>query len=243
MTAIRFDTAALTRAGAREVNEDACHFRDGCWVVADGLGGHGGGEVASQLAVDGFLATWDPRAPLTAAALTTGLAAAAAAIHARQAQDARLSGMRTTLVALASDGETALWAHVGDSRLYILRDGRVHFQTADHSVPQALVRAGELTPAEVRHHPDRNRLLRVVGDGKPLRPDLAASPFAVRPGDAFLLCSDGLWESVTEGEMEVALAKATDAADWVQHMELCLRRRAAPSQDNYTALAILAVAP
>lgn len=243
MTALGFDTAFLSRTGARANNEDACGYRDGCWVVADGLGGHGGGEVASRLAVHALLATWNPNAPLRAAALIQGLEAAAAAIHSHQAEDPGLSGMRTTLVVLATDGAHALWAHVGDSRLYLLRGGRVCLQTEDHSVPQALVRAGELTPAGVRDHPDRNRLLRALGDGKPPRPDLAAAPLELQPGDAFLLCSDGFWEAVTEGEMEVALAKARDAHDWLERMELDLRRQARPDQDNYTALAVLAEAP
>ena len=91
----------------------------------------------------------------------------------------------------------------------------------------------------MNRHPDRNRLLRVVGDDKPLRPELPAAPFAIQPGDAFLLCSDGFWEGVTEGEMEVTLAKAVNAADWLERMALCLRRLAKPGQDNYTALAIL----
>ena len=238
MTALRFDTAHLSQAGGREYNEDFCGYREGCWVVADGLGGHGGGEVASRLAVEALLATWDPTAPL-AAALATGLAAAVTAIHDRQVAEPGLSGMRTTLVVLASGGAQALWAHIGDSRLYILRGGRVRVQTEDHSVPQALVRARELAPAEVRNHPDRNRLLRVVGDDKPLRPELPAAPFAIQPGDAFLLCSDGFWEGVTEGEMEVTLAKAVNAADWLERMALCLRRLAKPGQDNYTALAVL----
>ncbi len=242
MTALDFDTAFLSRTGARAHNEDACGYRDGCWVVADGLGGHGGGEVASQLAVEAVLGAWSPTVPVTAAALIQGLEAAAAAIHSHQAEDPGLSGMRTTLVVLATDGARALWAHVGDSRLNVLRNGRVRFQTEDHSVPQALVRAGELTPAGVRDHPDRNRLLRALGDGQPPRPTLAAAPFELQAGDAFLLCSDGFWEAVTEGEMEVALAKATDAHDWLERMELGLRRHARPSQDNYTALAVLAEA-
>lgn len=82
MTALRFDTASLNCTGARANNEDACGFRDGCWVVADGLGGHGGGEVAARLAVEALLGAWDPTAPLTAEALTQGLAASAAAITA-----------------------------------------------------------------------------------------------------------------------------------------------------------------
>lgn len=239
MTQRHFDTAQLSQTGGRSYNEDYCGFRDGCWVVADGLGGHGGGEVASQVAVDTVLATWDPTRPLDHASLTGAIVAATAAIHQRQAAEPGLSGMRTTLVALATDGERALWAHIGDSRLYLLRGGRVQVQTEDHSVPQALVRAKELAPAEVRHHPDRNRLLRVVGDDKPLRPELPAAPVMLQAGDAFLLCSDGFWEGVTEGEMEVALAKARDAADWLARMALCLRRKDQPGQDNYTALAIL----
>lgn len=244
MTALRFDTASLSRTGARAHNEDDWGYRDGCWVVADGLGGHGGGEVAARLAVEAMLGAWDPTAPLTTEALTRGLAAAAAAIHSHQTEDPGLSGMRTTLVVLATDGAHALWAHVGDSRLYVLREGRVRLQTEDHSVPQALVRAGELTQAGVRDHPDRNRLLRALGDGQPPRPTLAAVPLEILPGDAFLLCSDGFWEAVTEGEMEVALAKARDAHDWLERMELGLRRhQARPGQDNYTALAVLAEAP
>ena len=239
MTQWPFDTAHLSQTGSRPYNEDACGYRDGCWVVADGLGGHGGGEVAAQVAVDTVLASWDPTAPLEPATLTNAITAATAAIHQRQAAEPGLSGMRTTLVILATDGARALWAHIGDSRLYLLRGGRVLVQTADHSVPQALVRAKELTPAEVRHHPDRNRLLRVVGDDKPLRPELPAAPVVLQAGDAFLLCSDGFWEGVTEGEMEVALAKARDAADWLARMTLGLRRKDQPGQDNYTALAIL----
>ena len=239
MTQWHFDTAQLSQTGSRPYNEDACGYRDGCWVVADGLGGHGGGEVAAQVAVDTVLATWDPTAPLEHSTLTGAITAATAAIHQRQAAEPGLSGMRTTLVVLATDGARALWAHIGDSRLYLLRGGRVLVQTADHSVPQALVRAKELTPAEVRHHPDRNRLLRVVGDDKPLRPELPAATVALQAGDAFLLCSDGFWEGVTEGEMEVALAKARDAADWLARMTLGLRRKDQPGQDNYTALAIL----
>ena len=121
MTALRFDTACLTHPGGRAYNEDAADYRDGCWVVADGLGGHSGGEVASRVAVEALLTTWDPTAPLEPATLTGAITAATAAIHQRQAAEPSLSGMRTTLVVLATDGARALWAHIGDSRPYLLR--------------------------------------------------------------------------------------------------------------------------
>lgn len=242
MTRFGFTSATLGKAGARANNEDACGAREdadgGVWVVADGLGGHGGGEVAAGIAVETLLDALDPAAGFGSAGLLTALTDAAGAVRARQQVEPALSGMRTTVVVLASDGERALWAHLGDSRLYWFREGRILMQTADHSVPQALVQAGELAPEAVRFHEDRNRLLRTLGDEKPLRPSIPETPLVLADGDACLLCSDGFWESVTEAEMEIALAKAGDPAQWLTLMEECLRGRDHPGQDNYTALAI-----
>jgi serine/threonine protein phosphatase PrpC len=231
-------TASLSRTGGRSINEDACGYGDGCWVVADGLGGHGGGEVAANIAVDTLIAEAAQRPLIDAAALTDALLAADAAILARQQADPRLERMRTTTVVLASDGCMALWAHVGDSRLYHLRDGRIRFQTEDHSVPQALVRAGEIGVGEIRYHEDRNRLLHSLGNGKQLRPTLAECPLTLVPGDVFLLCTDGLWEYVTEPEMEVTLAKSASPGQWLEQMAAVLHGRAPADHDNYTGMAL-----
>jgi serine/threonine protein phosphatase PrpC len=235
---LRFSTASLSHPGGRAANEDACGHGDGCWVVADGLGGHGGGEVAARIAVDTLLGEAAQRLLIEPVALTEALLAADAAVLARQQADPRLGQMRTTAVVLASDGRAALWAHVGDSRLYHLRDGRIRFQTLDHSVPQALVRAGEISAAEVRYHEDRNRLLRSLGNGKQLRPTLAEQPLTLVPGDAFLLCTDGFWEYVTEPEMEVTLAKSASPEQWLEKMLALLHGRAPAEQDNYTGMAL-----
>lgn len=238
MAALHFQTATLSRPGARTNNEDACDWRNGLWVVADGLGGHGGGEVASRLAVDALLKALPPGTPLSAEPLQQAVTAAAEALRAYQQDQTALSGMRTTLVALMSDGVHALWLHLGDSRLYAFRNGRIRIQTADHSVPQALVRAGELAPESIRFHEDRNQLLRTLGEEKPPRPTLADAPLALQPGDAFLLCTDGFWESVTESEMEIALAKSSDPAQWLARLEQPLVRQSRADQDNYTAMAV-----
>ena len=238
MSALTLSTATLSRAGGRDANEDAAAHRDGCWVLADGLGGHAGGEVAARLAVDQVLGAL-AGAPLpTGEALAQAIADAHHAIQDHQDRDPRLERMRTTLVVLVSDGERALWAHVGDSRLYHFRGGRLRFQTADHSVPQALARAGEIRPDEIRFHEDRNRLLRTLGNEGEARPTVSATQEPLAPGDAFLLCTDGFWEYVTEGEMEVLLAKSTNADDWLQALAARLLARAAPGNDNYTAMAV-----
>jgi PPM family protein phosphatase len=237
MSGFSFTTAVVSHAGGRDYNEDACDHRDGCWVLADGLGGHGGGEVASRIAVDTVLRSLGHTAP-TRAGIERAVQAANDALHAQQQANHRLEGMRTTLVILASDGCTALWAHVGDSRLYHFRNREILSQTEDHSVPQALVKAGEIRPGDIRHHEDRNRLLRTLGADEKPRPTLLPAPAPLASGDAFLLCTDGFWEYVSEQEMEVTLAKSATPEDWLQLMIGRLLADAEPDNDNYTAMAV-----
>lgn len=238
MSTLPLHSAVITHAGGRDHNEDAWAEAPGCYLVADGLGGHGGGEVASRLAVDA-VATALAGQPLPAPeTLTEVILEANRLIQAEQARDPRLDRMRTTLVVLATDGVQATWAHVGDTRLYHFRNGRVDVQTADHSVPQALARAGEIRPEEIRFHEDRNRLLRTLGNAEEARPTPSERPLALAPGDAFLLCTDGFWDYVTESEMEITLAKAPSPRDWLVAMTTRLLARAEPGHDNYTALAV-----
>ncbi len=243
---IRFQTETRSSSGGRAVNQDRCGVAVdapfGCWVLADGLGGHGGGEVAAEVAVDTILTAFRDKLGCSRDVVEYCLETANRAILDRQARDGRLGEMRTTVVLLLSDGTSAWWGHVGDSRLYALRAGRVWSQTKDHSVPQALSDAGEIAPEAVRFHEDRNRLLRSLGAGGQCRPTIRAEAAPVSAGDAFLLASDGFWEYVTETEMEADLAKAEDPGDWIARMEARLRRRASGSHDNYSTIAVFAVA-
>ena len=237
---MKIRSGQLTSTGGRDYNED--HLGDGiagplrCYVVADGLGGHGGGDVAAHLAVDGILHAFQQKPQLEAQTLETYIQHAHQVIIQQQQADSACANMRSTVVVLVISAEQAQWAHVGDSRLYLFREGQCYTRTKDHSVPQALADAGDIPEAMIRYHEDRNRLLRTLGnDSQPLKPTVLSQPLPLQRDDAFLLCSDGFWEYVTEPEMEAELAKTQDPQDWLYRMERRVLRRAPQEHDNYTA--------
>ena len=239
---MRIVTAGLSKAGGRKSNQDSFGAEPGdnggCWVVADGLGGHAGGETASRMAVETVMQRC--RQASTAAAELIGdcFRDAQAAITRQAAENYELAGMRTTMVLLVADPKTAVWGHVGDSRLYWFRQGKIMHQTRDHSVPQMLVDAGKIRPEDIRGHEDQNRLTRAIGQVGELRPTISAAPLPVQAGDAALLCSDGVWTYVWETEMEADLAAAASPADWLARLEQRILARAEGPYDNYTAVAV-----
>jgi serine/threonine protein phosphatase PrpC len=234
----------INNRGGREYNEDAWQTARGrnsyCYVVADGLGGHGGGDIAARKACEGVIQSYRNDDRVCIDALSKHFRAAEAAVRAEQSADGNRSRMRTTLVILLLNTSHAIWGYIGDSRLYHFRAGRVIDQTKDHSVPQTMVDAGELRPEQIRHHEDRNRLLRVVGADDDARPAMLSAAVPLRRGDAFLLCSDGFWEYVEELEMEADFAKARQPQDWLSFMETRLQERVDGTNDNYTAVGIFA---
>ncbi len=238
-----FDTASICERGGREVNQDAIlainHDSLHCWALADGLGGMGGGELASAAAINAIEAAFNSTPANSPQALVDSLTQANRQVQLQQAENPAFAAMRTTAVLLLSDGATANWAHCGDSRLYHFRDGVIAAQTLDHSVPQVLVAAGRLDASGIRGHADRNRILKSLGSAE--APDLTLAESALQSGDAFLLASDGFWELVTEREMEAELSKAATAQAWLAGMvaRLATRLLQTPDADNYSAIAIL----
>lgn len=237
-----FETSSLTKIGGRMKNEDYCrHIELGsyaCWIVADGLGGHDGGDIASRTAVEAIVASFTKAPEASEGALEKYIADAHAAIKSMQVKDRRFSSMRTTIVIMVSDNNRVLWAHVGDSRLYCFSDERLTFQTRDNSVAQAMVNAGEINTDEIRFNEDRNRLLKVLGEKGTPQPTIGALPQGVKVRDAFLLCTDGLWEFVIENEMEADLNNSGSAGEWLGKMEKRLLERVDGRNDNYTAIAV-----
>ena len=241
---MKFLTASLSKTGGRRSNQDYCDFvslQNGhCWVVADGLGGHKGGEIASRLAAEEVVRQFTRSPDFSLSAVTRYIESAQNAILLRQKERFELSTMRTTIVVLISKNRKALWGHVGDTRLYAFRAGKIIFQSKDHSVPQALIDAGELSPEQIRFHEDRNRLLRALGSDGELRPTFQQKKKTIKHTDAFLLCTDGFWEYVTEAEMESTLQSSSSPDMWLEKMEHILLKKVQGKHDNYSAIAISA---
>jgi PPM family protein phosphatase len=197
----------------RSGNEDSYFCGQTVFAVADGLGGHQGGEVASAAAVEP-LARLDGREladPGEAAeALANAIRAANEAILDRAAGDPALYGMGTTVTAAAFAGDRSLQlAHVGDSRAYLLREGGLAQLTTDHTVVGELVRRGRLTPEQAAIHPERSILTRAVGLDPRVPVDLP-DPLELKSGDQLLLCSDGLTETVDDDQIARLLSAAPD---------------------------------
>ena len=210
---MRLSSFAATDVGrTRSGNEDSYFCGRTVFAVADGLGGHQGGEVASAAAVEPLAALdgSELASPAEAAeALAGAIAEANSAILARAAGDPGLWGMGTTVTAAALAGDHLQLAHVGDSRAYLLRDGSFDQVTTDHTVVGELVRRGRLTPAQAAIHPERSILTRAVGLD-PRIPVDTPDPIDLRPGDQVLLCSDGLTEAVPDPQIAELLTANPD---------------------------------
>jgi protein phosphatase len=204
------------------------------WVVADGLGGHAAGEVASRLTVDTMLATWSggvPNAP--AQSLRTAVRNANTAVV-DAALEASKRGMGTTVTALTLAGREAVVAHVGDSRAYRVRGGECAQLTADHSRVGEMLRMKMITPEQAANHPARSMLTRSLGAQMTVQVDLVKDP--IETGDVFVVCTDGLWDVVPRGDIAAVVAESAvtyEAADRL--VELALRRGSA---DNVTCVVV-----
>lgn len=239
---MQLEVSVLSNPGGRERNEDACGFwtgGGGCFcVVSDGAGGHGGGDIASKLAVRMILSSFQDSPDCSGPAIESALRSAHDAIIAQQGVQARSAAMRATATVLAIDtvGRAAVWGHVGDTRLYCFRAGRVVAQTKDHSVVQKMVDAGYLAQAALRDSAQRSRLFAALGHDEDFVATIAATPFTIEGGDVFLLCTDGFWEYIDEAEMVRTLATAASPPEWLRAMEQHVAGR--EGQDNFSAVAV-----
>jgi serine/threonine protein phosphatase PrpC len=231
--------AAISKPGNRAVNEDSISVleKDGryIFVLADGLGGHGRGEAASKLAVDASVKIFSDGNEN----LGVCIGSAQDRLMSEQIKQNAQNEMKTTIVCLKFTDGKAQWGFVGDSRVYHFRRGKLVTRSLDHSVPQMLVASGEIKERDIRHHEDRNRLIRVLGiEWNSERYELSEETEAIG-GDAFLLCSDGFWEWIVEKEMQRNLRAAGTPQRWLELMEAeVLKNGKNRNMDNYSAIAV-----
>ena len=234
----------ITQTGSREHNEDsaACIEKDSnyCFIVADGLGGHGKGEVASQKAVEVFERDFCTNKKSNEEFLSSAFSNAQNEILMLQQTQGDKHGMKTTTVCLSIIENMCQWGHIGDSRLYVFRKNKVSIRTLDHSVPQMLVLSGEIKEKHISKHPDRNRLLRVMGiEWDSPRYELS-DEVPLADCQAFLLCTDGFWEFIDPKLMGKFLKKSKTVDEWLGLMTAEVERNGqGQDTDNYTAIAVM----
>jgi PPM family protein phosphatase len=204
-------------------------------VIADGMGGYEGGQEASRLAVETVRFVYDRDFDDTQNALVTGLRSAHDTIQRYAEQHPQFSGMGTTCTALAIVERSLYFAHIGDSRLYLLRAGATSRLTRDHSYVSRLVENGIVRSEDAESHPQRHILTAALGSGREVIPDKPEHPIALDEGDVLVLCTDGLWSVV--GEVELArLALSQPPAEACASMVNAALDRGGP--DNVTVVVL-----
>jgi serine/threonine protein phosphatase PrpC len=243
-TTLGATVASRSELGQRRNNEDKVRVcRDGHrWVaiLADGAGGHRDGAEASRRAVDALeTALCADGAEFDADAITAAVLAAHADVFAAAQRNVHgAARMHSTVVVLWIDlaRASALWSHVGDSRLYRVRDGVAVLLTSDDSVVQRMVDAGLMSAEQAGSHPQKNQLLAALGIEDDVEPHTASA--TLREGDAFLLCSDGWWDALDAQSIVDDLVRGESPDDWLDAMQQRIESRGAPRQDNFSAIAV-----
>jgi PPM family protein phosphatase len=248
---LEIDACVLTHRGnVRANNEDSVSIvrpRDAAHgphsllaIVADGMGGHEGGELASKVAVETIQRTWINSTLAPNAALEAAFVEANRAIYHAALMDPKLKGMGTTCVAVVLCDDHASWAWIGDSRLYLLREGRAYRMSEDHTVVQEMLRRGLITAEEARSHRDRSVLARAMGTREHLEAGLSGEPVCIHPGDRLLLCSDGLHDLVEDDELIANTAEESAAVGAEKLLALALERG---GHDNISLILLAAACP
>jgi PPM family protein phosphatase len=239
---MRFSVYQVSRKGGREKNEDRmgyCYTRDaGLFALADGMGGHPEGEVASQLALQTLAALFqrDGKSKIDDPLrfLTEGIMAGHHQLLKYATERAMVDTPRTTVVGCIIQGHVAYWAHCGDSRLYLLRGGKVVSRTRDHSYTELQETLSQVVPMAEKFN--RNVLFTCLGSpGKPVVD--TTGPVPLEPGDRIMICSDGLWGPLPDDQI-AALLEGKPIAQGVPELVDAALRQAGPKSDNVTVLCV-----
>lgn len=226
----------LTNSGERMVNEDYLgSYKDSVFVLCDGLGGHGRGEIASRFVVEQILFCYRNRSM----SMEESILYAQNSLLDKQREENAENSMKTTVTCLEISEEKARFAHVGDSRIYLFENGKYKLRSIDHSVPQMLVQRGVIKEKEIRHHEDRSRLLSVMGAEWNVPKYHVVDNIKLGKKTTFLLCSDGFWELIDEKMMSYTLKRSKSPEEWLAAMENeVIKNGKGTNMDNYSAIAV-----
>ncbi len=234
---LAFNVAMVCDKGGREVNEDAVIVEQdnhtALFAVADGLGAHGGGDIASQTAVDAAVKDFISSGRLCPRKIRRVFSDINKAVLSKQTEEIQ---MKTTLAVVVCSGRHLFTAHLGDTRVYIFRDNNIVHITADHSLSYEQVMQKNGTFDDIRVNPYRHILRAALGVGRLRLPDIYKTKAAA--GMAVLICSDGFWQYVDEKNMCRTLSESTDADTWLGKMLICHSKNAERFHDNYSAVCL-----
>ncbi|GAA5164889.1 PP2C family protein-serine/threonine phosphatase [Viridibacterium curvum] len=240
---LAIDSAEQSNTGGRTRNEDFCgswqNAQVACWCLSDGAGGHGSGDVASRLVVRYVLESFAAQPVVSAERIVELLEGAHAALMDAKSVEGADNMHATCSILLINRTESLVsWGHVGDSRIYLFRNGQLAFQTRDHSLVQTMIDAGYGDTAMIRTHPQRSLLTSAIGNSGELQVSVSGAPAPLAVGDVFLMCTDGWWEYVEEGLMQSALSESVNLQDWLTRMATVVMQTAEKGHDNFTGVAI-----
>ena len=239
------DYATISMIGSKEKNEDAVRayinqpLAAYGFLVADGLGGHGNGEIASNFVADCIGAAIENTSSIEGSFIDECFDTSQKMLM-EEKEINGMSSIKTTLVLLLISNGIAQWGHIGDSRLYLFHDAKMVSRTVDHSVPQLLALRKEIKEKEIRHHPQRSMLLKAMGS-EWYQPEYEIDQRRrkIRNGDAFLLCSDGFWEWIEEKEMQRVIRKKQSAYDTLREMtDIVCKNGTGKDMDNLSVVYI-----
>lgn len=239
-------TSAICKQGGREYNQDYLDMsvsEDGaCLVVCDGLGSYYGSEVASRICANKIVEAYnqikqlDKERAVRPEFCQSYIQSAHNRVVDEKERNPKIKSSCTTVACMVTDFKSTVMSHIGDTRVYFFKGGKLHFQTKDHSLSQIAVEMGQIPLRDIRSHKDQNKLTRVLGSDYYIPPDCDIYNTPLAPGDTFVLCTDGFWEYVFEEEMEEDINSSATPDEVIAKMERRLLERVTKFNDNYSAI-------
>ncbi len=239
-------TSAICKQGGREYNQDYLDMsvsEDGaCLVVCDGLGSYYGSEVASRICANKIVEAYnqikqlDKERAVRPEFCQSYIQSAHNRVVDEKERNPKIKSSCTTVACMVTDFKSTVMSHIGDTRVYFFKGGKLHFQTKDHSLSQIAVEMGQIPLRDIRSHKDQNKLTRVLGSDYYIPPDCDIYNTPLAPGDTFVLCTDGFWEYVFEEEMEEDINSSATPDEAIVKMERRLLERVTKFNDNYSAI-------